>query len=171
MRRQTDDAQCQANHILLRTAATPVLEQLRPRAREVLEAAISVVARGSGTAEALAVEFMIGTRSLLRRSTAAGLPPPRRYLAWLRIALAAALLERSRVTVVAAARAVGYASDHALRRVIAQFLDLNPESLRDAGSTEMVLDKLAAEIRRLTPAREKRFRSEESAEARRRPDD
>jgi transcriptional regulator GlxA family with amidase domain len=170
MKRQTDDAKCQANHILLRTAAMPLLEQLRPGARQLLEVAISVVARGGGTAEALATELMIAQRPLLRKSTAAGLPPPRRYLAWLRIALAAALLERSRVTVVAAAAAAGYAADSALRRVIGQFLAINPESLRDAGSTKMVLDRLAAEIRGLSPARENRFRSGGSAEDRR-PDD
>ena len=57
-------------------------------------------------------------RTVLRWAERAGLPAPRRMLAWMRILLAAVLLDDPGRTVLSVAHACGYSSDSSLRRAM-----------------------------------------------------
>jgi AraC-like DNA-binding protein len=67
---------------------------------------------------------------VLRWCGRADLPQPRRLLAWLRILLAADMLDDPGRTLAAVARACGYSSDTALRNTLRTFLGASPTELR-----------------------------------------
>jgi AraC-like DNA-binding protein len=111
-----------------------LLDRLLPegtsgRARAIVEAAADVVAVG-GYARDLSTELRMGGRSLSRWTERSGLPVPRRLLAWLRILMAAQLLDDPGRTVLSVALACGYSSDGSLRRVMQTFLGETPTRLR-----------------------------------------
>lgn len=115
-----------------------LLEQVLPpetsaRARALLDAAAEVVAVAGG-AEDLARTLKMSRRTLLRWCQRAGLPPPRELLAWMRILLAAALLDDPGRTTLAVAQGCGYANDSGLRRVMSGFLGMGPRELRRKGA-------------------------------------
>lgn len=90
-------------------------------ARTILTAAAEVAVRGGG-ANDLAQAFGVRPKTLGSWCPAHGLPVPRRLLAWLRILLAAHLLEDAGRTRVTAAAACGYRTDRSLRRIIQRFV-------------------------------------------------
>jgi AraC-like DNA-binding protein len=108
-------------------------EKASGRTREVLSAAAEVAAAG-GQAEDLARALFLSMRTLHRRCEAAGVPPPRQTLAWLRLLLAAELLEQPGRGIEDVASACGYASDSGLRRACYEFLQRSPSELRRAGA-------------------------------------
>jgi AraC-like DNA-binding protein len=115
-----------------------LMEQVLPidtsgRARALLDAAAEVVAV-AGSAEDLAKRLRISRRTLLRWCQRSELPPPRELLAWMRILLAAELLDDPGRTVVTVAQGCGYSSDSGLRRVMAGFLGMSPRELRQRGA-------------------------------------
>jgi AraC-like DNA-binding protein len=103
------------------------------RARTLLMAAAEVVSAG-GKGRDLARALHLSERSVLRWSERAGLPPPRRMMAWMRILLAASLLDDPGRTVLSVACACGYASDSSLRRAMQDFLGTIPTALRREGA-------------------------------------
>lgn len=115
-----------------------LLEQVLPadttgRARALLDAAAEVVAVAGG-AEDLARVLRVSRRTLLRWCQKSELPPPRELLAWMRILLAAALLDDPGRTTLAVAQGCGYANDSGLRRVMGRFLGMSPRELRRKGA-------------------------------------
>lgn len=96
-------------------------------ARVVIRAAIEVAAVG-GKAPDLAEKLGVAPRTLIQYCANSGALPPRRLLAWMRILLAAQLLEDPGRSIGNVALACGYANDWALRRTVRKFV--NPESLR-----------------------------------------
>ena len=106
---------------------------LSGRTRMLLMTAAEVVAMG-GKARELARRLHLSERTVLRWSERGGLPPPRRLLAWMRILLAASLLDDPGRTVLAVAHACGYASDSSLRRAMQDFLGTGPSALRREGA-------------------------------------
>lgn len=115
-----------------------LLEQVLPpetsgRARAIIDCAADVVTVG-GHGSDLADALGLSRRTLLRWSERAGLPPPRRLLAWMRILLACELLDDPERTVLSVARGAGYASDSGLRRITQKFLGASPSDLRDEGA-------------------------------------
>lgn len=115
-----------------------LLEQVLPpdtpgRARAIVDAAAEVVAVG-GHGRDLAKALYLSRRTLLRWCERAELPPPRKLLAWMRILLAAELLDDPGRTVLSVAHACGYSSDSGLRRVTQKFLEESPTTLRDKGA-------------------------------------
>jgi AraC-like DNA-binding protein len=90
-------------------------------ARTILTAAAEVAVRGGGPAE-LADAFGVRAKTLASWCAAHALPLPRRLLAWLRILLAAHLLEDCGRTRVSVAAACGYRTDRSLRRIIQRFV-------------------------------------------------
>lgn len=109
-----------------------ILERALPantsgRARSILYTAAEVAAAG-GQSDTLARALHGSMRTLLRWCDGQGLPPPRRILGWMRILLAAEMLEDSGRSVEGVALACGYASDSGLRRAFSDFLG---ESLGD----------------------------------------
>lgn len=99
------------------------------RARAIVDAAAAVVAAG-GSGLDFAVALCMGRRTLLRWAAGADLPPPRVPMAWMRVLLAAHLLDDRGRTVLSVAQACGYSSDSGLRRVTLNFLGQSPTELR-----------------------------------------
>lgn len=103
------------------------------RTRAILDAAAEVVSAGRVSSD-LARALGLSRRTLLRWTDRAELPPPRRLLAWIRILLAASLLDDAGRRVVDVATACGYSADPGLRRVTTNFLGQSPASLRHRGA-------------------------------------
>lgn len=106
---------------------------LSGRTRMLMMTAAEVVAVG-GKAKALARRLHLSERTVLRWAERGGLPPPRRLLAWMRILLAASLLDDPGRSVLSVAHACGYASDSSLRRAMQDFLSAGPTALRRSGA-------------------------------------
>jgi AraC-like DNA-binding protein len=114
--------------------AARLLERALPRStptrtRSLLAVAADTAATGGGSTE-LAAALGVTERTVLRWCTRADLPQPRRLLAWLRVLLAADMLDDPGRTLAAVARACGYSSDTALRNTLRTFLDASPTELR-----------------------------------------
>lgn len=103
------------------------------QARALLMAAAEVVSTG-GQARELARMLYLSPRTLLRWCDRAELPPPRRILVWMRVLMAAELLDDPGRTVSSVAHACGYSSDNSLRRALQDFLDTTPTVLRREGA-------------------------------------
>jgi AraC-like DNA-binding protein len=99
------------------------------RTRALLAVAADTAAVAGGSAE-LAAALGVTERTVLRWCRRADLPQPRRLMAWLRILLAADMLDDTGRTLASAARACGYSSDTALRNALRTFLDTSPTELR-----------------------------------------
>jgi AraC-like DNA-binding protein len=115
-----------------------LLEQVLPpetpgRARAIVEAATDVVTVGQHGSD-LARSLHLSRRTLLRWCQRAGLPAPRRLLAWMRVLLACELLDDPGRTVLSVAHTCGYSSDSGLRRITQKFLDASPSDLREKGA-------------------------------------
>jgi AraC-like DNA-binding protein len=126
-------------------------------ARAILSAATSIVAEGGQGAD-LAKALYITPRTLSRWCRKAGLPPPKRLLAWMRILLAAEFLDDPGRPVSAVALACGYAADSSLRLALRRFTGLNPTELRELGAFETAS---AAFVEALSEARapKRRYRA------------
>ena len=117
------------------------------RAKAVLDNAAEVVTAG-GVARDLARTLGVSRRTLVRWVEQAQLPPPRRLLAWMRILLAAELLDDPGRTVIGVARACGYSSDPGLRRVLTRFVGASPTKLRRRGAFAAAAAAFAADLER-----------------------
>lgn len=114
-------------------------------ARSILAAAVTIACDGGGGAD-LARAFHITPRTLTRWSRRAGLPPPRHILAWMRVMLAAELLDDPGRTVSDAALSCGYASDGSLRQALRSFVELSPTRLRELGAFAAVSERFVAAL-------------------------
>jgi AraC-like DNA-binding protein len=114
--------------------------------RRLLEAAVEVAA-GGGQAERLAAALHVSHRTLTRRCLKAGLPAPRRLLAWMRVLIASSLLDDPGRTVSGVAFACGYYSDTTLRRALQTFLEMSPSDLRERGSLTTAVRMFRDELR------------------------
>jgi AraC-like DNA-binding protein len=126
------------------------VESALPRglpARRLLTAAAATVALGQ-RARYLAASLHVSGRTLLRQTRQAGLPPPRRLLAWMRVLVAARLLDDPEETVVSAAERCGYTCASSLRRALESFTAMPPGRLRHSGAhataMELFLEELSA---------------------------
>jgi AraC-like DNA-binding protein len=117
------------------------------RGRVLIERAAEVVVTGE-SATRLAATIGISRRTLLRWCYRAGLPSPRRLFAWLRMLLAAELLDDPGRSVLGVATTCGYSSDSGLRRVMHNFLDTNPSDLREGDAFAAVSTAFAATLNR-----------------------
>lgn len=98
-------------------------------ARIILRAAARVAVTGGGAAE-LAGEFQVSTETVAGWCGAASLLPPRSLQSWLRVLLAALLLEEHGRTIASVARGCGYATDRGLRRTVHRFVGTDLRTLR-----------------------------------------
>lgn len=115
------------------------------RSRTLLMTAAEVVSMG-GKGRDLARALHLSQRTVLRWAERAGLPPPRRILAWMRILMAASLLDDPGRTVFSVACACGYASDSSLRRAMQDFLGTIPTRLRRNGAFEYAAGAFLREL-------------------------
>ena len=103
------------------------------RGRAIINTAVEIVAAG-GHARDLSRALGISDATLLRWCRRAGIPVPRRLLMWMRLLLAAQLLDDPGQTVLGVALACGYSSDRTLRRACYSALGMGPSDLRDRGA-------------------------------------
>lgn len=111
----------------------------------LLYAAAEVAVDGGGAPE-LALRLGARPRTVAGWCARAGLPTPRRLQAWVRLLLAAALLEDPERTVKDAARAAGYSTDHSLRRALRELTGSFPPRAR---AFDVAAAAFSAELRRL----------------------
>jgi AraC-like DNA-binding protein len=107
-------------------------------ARTILRAAARVAVTGGGAAE-LADEFRVSTETVAAWCGAACLLPPRSLQSWLRVLLAAMLLQEHGRTVASVARSCGYATDRGLRRTMHRFVGSDLRTLRRQQPFEVVM--------------------------------
>lgn len=126
-------------------------------ARAILAAATAIVAKG-GQGQDLADFLNVTPRTVSRWCRRAALPPPKRLLAWMRILLAAELLDDPGRRITEVAASCGYAADSSLRHTLRTFVGMTPTELRRHGafavSSRLFLEALA-EAR----SAEKRYRA------------
>ncbi|HUE95576.1 MAG TPA: helix-turn-helix domain-containing protein [Longimicrobiaceae bacterium] len=115
-------------------------------ARAILNATVEVVLDGGGS-EQLAKNLFITTRTLLRWSRRAGLPAPRRLLLWVRLLLAAELLDDPGRSISDVALSCGYSSDGGLRNAFRATVDKSPSRLREEGAFEDLSGRFLTALR------------------------
>ena len=124
------------------------------RARAIVMSAADVVSTG-GVGRDLARALHITPRTLQRWCRRSGLLAPRQLLAWMRLLLAAELLDDPGRSVLGVALACGYSSDAALRNAFRAYLQLSPVALRQRGAFQTVsrafLQALAADSSQSRP--------------------
>jgi AraC-like DNA-binding protein len=121
---------------------------LTGRGRAILDAAIDVVIAGRHARD-LARELHMHRDTLLRWCRHAHLPVPRDLLMWLRMLLAAELLDNPGQTVADVAHACGYSSDDALARALQRRLGMRPAVLRRRGAFRTAAARFRAELEQL----------------------
>jgi AraC-like DNA-binding protein len=105
------------------------------------------VATCAGSAEGLAKAFGVSPPTVTKWCEALRLPPPRRLQLWLRLALAAQLMEDVGRSIPQAARAAGYATDRSFRRALQDLVGENPRDLRAQGAFPRVMTAFNADLR------------------------
>lgn len=116
-------------------------------ARILIRAAAEVAACG-GSAEDLAKIFSVHPTTITNWCEALRLPPPRRLQLWLRLLLAAQLMEDAGRSIPTAACAAGYATDRSFRRAIHNLLGATPRELRKQGAFDTLLKEFNKDLRR-----------------------
>jgi AraC-like DNA-binding protein len=115
------------------------------RTRMLLSVAVEVVAAG-GQAPEMAAALEVGERTVTRWFERADLPPPRRLFAWLRLLLAADLLDDPERSLESISRATGYAGAPSLKSALRNLLGTTPRELREAGAFRTVAARFAGEL-------------------------
>jgi AraC-like DNA-binding protein len=131
------------------------------RARILLTTAAETVAAG-GQAPELAAALGVNERTVPRWCRRADLPAPRRLLAWLRLLLAADLLDDPGRPVASIAEACGYASEVSLKAALRQFMGAPPSELRRRGAFDTAARAFAQELFELREAARARGRPEKT---------
>lgn len=126
-------------------------------ARAILAAATSIVAEG-GQGQDLADALNVTTRTVSRWCRRAALPPPKRLLAWMRVLLAAELLDDPGRRISEVAAACGYAADSSLRHTLRTFVGMTPTELRHHGAFA-VSSRLFLEALQEARSTDKRYRA------------
>jgi methylphosphotriester-DNA--protein-cysteine methyltransferase len=124
----------------------------------ILHAAAEVAVEG-GLAPELAERLGVSLRTLSGRFARAGLPAPRQLQAWMRVLLAALLLDDPGRTLYGAAYAAGYRTERSLRRAITAMLGMDGTTLRRAGAfrtAAAAFDRVAWEAREAERERRKK---------------
>lgn len=114
---------------LKRTLAAILPPETSPHAYTLLFAAAETMCDGGNVAD-LAKSIDASASTLLRWTLAAGLPTPRTLLQWVRVLLAARLLDEPIRSIDSVARTCGYASPAELRKVTIRLLGQTPAQLR-----------------------------------------
>jgi AraC-like DNA-binding protein len=128
-----------------------VLEGILPaampgRVRRLLFAAARAVSAG-GHSPDLAAVLGVNETTVIRRCEQLRLPTPRRIMAWMRILLAARLLDEESRTAQSVAYACGYATEAGLRRVVQNCVGLGITELRRQGALRTAAKVFLAELR------------------------
>jgi AraC-like DNA-binding protein len=156
--RRVDGVRARTVHRLLERALP---RNIPSRSRALLAVAAETAAAG-GLAPEMAAALGVKERTVLRWCERAELPPPRRLLAWLRLLMAAELLDDPGRSVSAIAEASGYASGVSLKAAFRQFVGSTPREARERGAFEVVSGAFARELFRLREAARDQGRPEKT---------
>lgn len=115
------------------------------RTQSLLLTAAEVVASG-GQAPEFAAALGAALRTVPRWCERADLPPPQRLLAWLRLLLAADLLDDPSRSLEAIARATGYAGAPSLKTALRNLVESTPRALREHGAFDTVARRFELEL-------------------------
>lgn len=118
---------------------------LGTRARALVEAIAEVAADGGHVPE-LARAFGIDERTVPRWCNSAGLPNGRRLFTWIRLLLAAELLDQPRLSIEVIARVSGYSSAASFKSATKKFTSFTPTELRRRGAFNVIAELLRAEL-------------------------
>ena len=127
----------------LRTA----LVSVDPTVRDAVLVAVTR-AHENLSGDGLARLLSIPRRSLTRRLTQAGFPPPPRLLTWGRLIVAAQMLDDLNRSADAVAAALRFPSGSAFRNTCQRYLHATPTELRQRGGADYVVALLLAETTR-----------------------
>jgi AraC-like DNA-binding protein len=136
-------------------------KSLPSRVGALLVTVAEIVANG-GQAPELAAALGVAERTLPRWFEKADLPPPRRVFAWIRVLMAADLLDEHARSVESVARSVGYASGASFKHALRSLLETTPHELRQHGAFDTAAAAFGSELsgfrqnrrRRASPARQ-----------------
>lgn len=143
LRRRVGAVQSRSVRLILNELAAR--QPLPARARQILAAAVEVVAAG-GLSRDLARAMSVQRNTLLRWCTRSRLPAPRRLLLWIRALHAASLLDDPGHSVESVARACGYSGADALRRGLRAVVPSTPGELRARGALRSVAAAFEKEL-------------------------
>jgi AraC-like DNA-binding protein len=130
----------------LRHAFSAVLPAgMGSQSRNIVDAALEAAASGGGVKQ-LSRALLLSERTLVRRCADSGLPAPRFLLRWMRLVIAAGLLDDPGRTVLEAALACGYSSDASLRRALRRSGLPNPATLRKGAAFTAVVSGFLADL-------------------------
>ena len=153
-----DDAPADLWAILERAETRSVANGLRtalvtcdPTVRDAVLVAVTR-AHENLTGDGLARLLSIPRRSLTKRLTNAGFPPPPRLLTWGRLIVAAQMLDDLNRSADAVSAALKFPSGSAFRNTCQRYVHATPTELRQRGGAEYVVSLLLAESDR-RPAR------------------
>ena len=121
---------------------------LPSRVGALLTTAAEVVA-GGGQAPELAAALGVAERTLPRWFEKADLPPARRVMAWLRVLMAADLLDDQSRPVESIARSVGYASASSFKQSLRSLLKTTPHELRRQAAFDTAAAAFGSELSEL----------------------
>ena len=127
----------------LRTALTTV----DPTVRDAVLVAVTR-AHENLSGDGLAKLLSITRRSLTKRLTHAGFPPPPRLLTWGRLIVAAQMLDDLNRSADAVSAALRFPSGSAFRNTCQRYLRATPTELRQRGGADYVVSLLLAETSR-----------------------
>ena len=156
---ERDDAPQRLAAVIEQAEARSVASQLRGALAAfhplVRDAVLLVVTRAHErlTPEVLARTLSMGRRSLTKRLTDAGFPPPQRLITWGRLVVAAQLLEDPHRSADAVSIALDFPSGSAFRNTCQRYLQSTPSQLRQRGGSEFVVARLLADAGRGAAAR------------------
>lgn len=119
---------------------------LSARGRALVDLVASVAAEG-GLVPELAGALGVDRRTVPRWCAAAGVPDARRMFSWIRLLLAAELLDDPRRAVENVARVSGFSSAGSLKSSTRTFTGLTPTELRERGAFETVAGLARSEFR------------------------
>jgi AraC-like DNA-binding protein len=127
-------------------------------AASIVRAACEVAVDRGGAGD-LAKRFGVEPRTVSGWCRREALPPPRRLQAWARVMLAGMLLEEEGRPIMNAARAAGYANDHALRRALRDLMGADNAALERGAIFQTASEIFNAELRDLREAVRERRRA------------
>ncbi|HET7463290.1 MAG TPA: helix-turn-helix domain-containing protein [Longimicrobium sp.] len=131
----------------LKQRVDAALSRFLPGDARALIRGAAEVAACAGSADDLARIFGVQPPTVTKWCEALRLPPPRRLQLWLRLLLAAQLLEDVGRSIQSAARSAGYATDRSFRRALQEVVGKNPRELRARGAFDAVMAAFNAELR------------------------
>jgi len=146
-----DDAPTDLWAILERAETRSVASSLRttlvncdPTVRDAVLVAVTR-AHENLSGDGLAQLLSIPRRSLTKRLTQAGFPPPPRLLTWGRLIVAAQMLDDLNRSADAVSAALKFPSGSAFRNTCQRYLSATPTELRQRGGADYVVSLLLAE--------------------------